>query len=108
MAIHPLTEEQQTLLDEYRASGLSVSEFAKSKNISRGQIDYAIEKDRRLRSEEIIKYYGKGSFVPVPINNETSSKNTLDNSNNLISFLVNNVPISIDRENLKAFLEALK
>ena len=108
MAIHPLTEEQQTLLDEYRASGLSVLDFAKLKNKSKHQIEYIIDKDRRLKSQEIIKYYGKGNFVPVPINNETSSKNPISNSNNLISFLVNNVPISIDRENLKAFLEALK
>ena len=108
MSIHPLTEEQQALLDEYHSSGLSVLDFAKLKNKTTYQIYYIINKDSRLKSEEMIKHYGQESFIPVPINNETSPKNTLDNSNNLISFLVNNVPISIDRKNLKAFLEALK
>ena len=35
MALHPLNENQIAILEEYRSSGMSILEFAKSKGTSK-------------------------------------------------------------------------
>ena len=101
MPLHPLTKEQQSLLDEYKQSGLSIYDFAAQKRLSYSSVHYVIDKDRRIRSENI-----PADFVSVPLQGETT-RNTTINVNNLISFNLNGLFISIDKTNLKYFLEAL-
>ena len=101
MPLHPLTKEQQSLLDEYKQSGLSIYDFATQKRLSYSSVHYVIDKDRRIRSENI-----PADFVSVPLQGETTRTTTI-NVNNLISFNLNGLSIAIDKNNLKQFLEAL-
>ena len=111
MALHPLNENQIAILEEYRPSGMSILEFAKSKGTSKHSVYYLIEKERRLKGEsfasEVIK---ANNFVSVPIETKESSiikSPSNNNMNNIISFNLNGLAISISKENLKAFLEVI-
>ena len=83
MPLHPLTKEQQSLLDEFNESGLSIYDFAIKKGLSYSSVHYVIDKDRRIRSESI-----PTKFVSLPLHNESTSITT-NNVNNLISFNLN-------------------
>lgn len=109
MPLHPLNENQIAFLEEYRSSGMSVLEFARSKGVQKSAVYYLIGKERRLKGEsfasEVIK---ANNFVSVPIEtNELSIKSLSNNTNNIISFNLNGLSISISKENLKAFLEVI-
>lgn len=106
MPLHPLNESQIAFLEEYRSSGMSVLEFARSKGVQKSAVYYLIGKERRLKGEsfasEVIK---ANNFVSVPI--ETKELSIESPSNNIISFNLNGLSISISKENLKAFLEVI-
>lgn len=59
MPLHPLNESQIAFLEEYRSSGMSVLEFARSKRVQKSAVYYLIGKERRLKGEsfasEVIK-----------------------------------------------------
>lgn len=107
MSLHPLTNEQQTLLDEYNSSGLTIKDFACSRGKTVEQVYYIIDKDRRIRNENT-----NHGFIPIPINDDVTqssriNRSTSNNLNNLISFKMNGIDITIDASNLKQFLEVL-
>ena len=116
MPLHPLNESQIAFLEEYRSSGMTVLEFARYKRISKHTVYYYIDKERKLKaaalSNEVIK---ANNFIPVPFKNDCREdkdetpliKLTPNKKNNLISFNLNGLSISIDKENLKAFLEVI-
>ena len=89
---------------------MSILEFAKSKGTSKHAVYYLIEKERRLKGEsfasEVIKV---NNFISVPIKTKEPSiiKSSSNNTNNVISFNLNGLSISISKENLKAFLEVI-
>ena len=109
MALHPLNENQIAFLEEYRSSGMSVLEFARTKGVQKSAVYYLIGKERRLKGESFASEMIKASdFVSVPIETkELSIKSSSDNTNNIISFNLNGLSISISKENLKAFLEVI-
>ena len=110
MALHPLNENQIAILEEYRSSGMSVLEFAKSKGTSKHAVYYLIEKERRLKGESFASEVLKANnFVSVPIETKEPSiiKSSSNNMNNIISFNLNGLAISISKENLKALLEVI-
>ena len=110
MALHPLNENQIAILEEYRSSGMSVLEFAKSKGTSKHAVYYLIEKERRLKGESFASEVMKANnFVSVPIETKEPSiiKSPSNNTNNIISFNLNGLAISISKENLKALLEVI-
>ena len=110
MALHPLNENPIAILEEYRSSGMSVLEFAKSKGTSKHAVYYLIEKERRLKGESFASEVMKANnFVSVPIETKEPSiiKSSSNNMNNIISFNLNGLAISISKENLKALLEVI-
>ena len=109
MPLHPLNESQIAFLEEYRSSGMSVLEFARTKGVQKSAVYYLIGKERRLKGESFASEMIKASdFVSVPIETkELSIKSSSDNTNNIISFNLNGLSISISKENLKAFLEVI-
>ena len=101
MGLHPLTQEQQTLLDDYNQSGLSIYDYASQKGLSYSSVHYVVDKDRRLRNENV-----SNQFISIPLQNKSIDIVT-NNMNNLISFNLNGLNISIDKNNLKQFLKVL-
>lgn len=108
MSLHPLTIDQKALLDEFNQSGLSIYDFAQQKGMSYSSVHYVIDKDRRIRNENI-----NNGFVPIPLNKEMllpsqTHQSTHNGSNNLISFKLNGIDITIDTNNLKQFLKVIQ
>lgn len=108
MSLHPLNNDQLALLNEYKASNLSILEFVNNKGISIHQLYYLINKERRLKAESMSMEISKcKDFVPVPIENKATSAVAINKANDLISFKANGINISIDAKNLKQLLEVI-
>lgn len=120
MAYHPLTNEQQAIVDGYHSSRLTIKEYASSIGLKEHQVGYLLNKDRLIRGEQIYNKNKENGFIPLPyigknnkdndINSDTINIETISSSNNvnkLISFKLNNFNIIIDKNDLKTFLEAL-
>ena len=106
MPLHPLNDDQISLLEEYKSSNLSLVEFAESKGKSKHSIYYLIDKERKLKAESLsLEVRASENFIPVPLKSDMSVKN--ENNNKNISFKLSGLTIQIDNKNLKLFLEAL-
>lgn len=118
MPYHPLTTEQQAIVEGYRSSHLTIDEYAASIGLKKHQVGYLLNKDRLLRGEQIYNKNKENGFIPLPYigkdnkdddNNATNAETTFtsNNMNNIISFKMNGINIDINKDNLKEFLEAL-
>lgn len=64
-----LKEDQKKLIEGYKTSTLKKEEYCKQNNIAVHQLNYLIEKERRLREESSNKI----SFVKIPTPQEYKS-----------------------------------
>lgn len=108
MALHPLTDEQLKLLNEFKSSGLSVNDFASNKQISYHAVVYLINKERRLKDETTIRTLNN-RFVSIPLEKEHITPESFDViSNDVIAFSINDLMFKMTAQNLKKFMEAIK
>ena len=52
MALHPLTKEQQDVVDGYRSSNMTIDEYATSIGLKKHQVGYLLNKDHQIRGNK--------------------------------------------------------
>ena len=106
MAVHPLSDKQKDLLEEYKNSKLSMREFAKFKGVSISTIYYLVDKERRIEAQQLYLPDSSSSFVSFPFANKHEEVST--SSSNIIAFSMNGIEFKMTPNNLKIFIEAIK
>ena len=102
--LHPLNEEQLSLLNEYKESGLSLRDFANRKNITFSKISYLVYKDRRLNETE--ENISLDSFIPINLNNNSQKEDNYNiRSSNKVNITINGFNINISINDLKELLK---
>ena len=100
--LHPLNEEQLSLLNEFKESNLTLKDFAKLKNISLRKISYLVIKERRLKEQE--ENMSLDSFIPINVNN-IKEESFISKRNNKINITINGFNINISVNDLKELLK---
>ena len=100
--LHPLNEEQLSLLNEFKESNLTLKDFAKLKNISLRKISYLVIKERRLKEQE--ENMSLDSFIPINVNN-IKEESFISKRNNKINITINGFNINISINDLKELLK---
>ena len=100
--LHPLNEEQLSLLNEFKESNLTLKDFAKLKNISLRKISYLVIKERRLKEQE--ENMSLDSFIPINVNN-IKEESFISKRNNKINIIINGFNINISINDLKELLK---
>ena len=100
--LHPLNEEQLSLLNEFKESNLTLKDFAKLKNISLRKISYLVIKERRLKEQE--ENMSLDSFIPINVNN-SKEESFISKRNNKINITINGFNINISINDLKELLK---
>ena len=97
--LHPLNENQVSLLNEYRESNLSIKDFVSRKGITYSSLEYIIQKEKRINESNSICL---DSFIPIKIDNQNKN---YSNSNNNIDVIINGFNINISINDLKELLK---
>ena len=106
MAVHPLSDKQKDLLEEYKNSKLSMKEFAKFKVVSISTIYYLVDKERRIEAQQLYLPDPSSSFVSVSLANK--HEEALTPSSDIIAFIMNGIEFKMTPNNLKIFIKAIK
>lgn len=100
--LHPLNQEQLSLLNEFKESNLTLKDFAELKNISLRKISYLVIKERRLKEQE--GNMSLDSFIPINVNN-SKEESFISKRNNKINIIINGFNINISINDLKELLK---
>ena len=102
--LHPLNEEQLSLLNEFKESNLTLKDFANLKNISLRKISYLVIKERRLKEQE--ENISLDSFIPINLNNNSQKEDNYNiRSSNKVNITINGFNINISINDLKELLK---
>ena len=105
--LHPLTEDQLSLLNEFKESGLTIKDFTSLKGIRYNSLAYIIWKDKRLKECNSIN---NNSFIPIKLDNPNNdytniNKNINKVKNNMRNITINGFNIDISIDDLKELLK---
>ena len=100
--LHPLNEEQLSLLNEFKESNLTLKDFAKLKNISLHKISYLVVKERKLNEQE--ENISLDSFIPINLNSR-KEEGFVSKRNNKVNITINGFNINISVNDLKELLK---
>ena len=98
--LHPLNENQQNLLHEFKNSCLTMKEFVSNRGINYNSLAYLVWKEKRLNE---CSSFSLNSFIPIKLNKDTV--NSLSNYSDKVNITINGFNINISINDLKELLK---
>jgi hypothetical protein len=95
-----LTEAQQLLYDDYKASGFSVAKYALSKGIVKSQLDYVLYRHKLLAERKEQRNVETSGFIKVDTDGLFSDV--------IVKLKINGYAIEVRKQDLPLLLRGIK